>query len=127
MRHVCKFIYLKNFLKILFFSVIADLQCSINFYCTAERPSHTYTFFFSLYHVPSQMTRYSSLCYSRISLLIHSKYVCKFKASVCVSFLSCFLVSPLEVTTLLRFLFIIPLLLKNLLKCNIHHHKRRKP
>ena len=30
------------FFKILFFSIIVDLQCSVNFYCTAEWPSCTY-------------------------------------------------------------------------------------
>ena len=27
-----------------YFSIIVSLQCSVNFYCTAEEPSHTYTY-----------------------------------------------------------------------------------
>ena len=36
------------FLIMIFFSIIADLQCSVNFLCIASWPSHTYmyTFFF---------------------------------------------------------------------------------
>ena len=58
------FLYFKNFT----FSIVGDLQCSVNFCCTAKWPSHNYiyTFFFSYYphHVSSQVTRYTSLCYT---------------------------------------------------------------
>ena len=48
----------KGFLKIFIFSIIGDLQCSVNFYYTTKWPSHIY------------MTRYSSLCYSAGLILI---------------------------------------------------------
>ena len=51
------------FFMIFIFSIIVDLQCSVNFYCTAKWPHHTYRYSFShiiLHHV----TRYSSLCYT---------------------------------------------------------------
>ena len=37
------------FFKIFVFSIIIDLQRPVNFCCTAEWPSHTYTFFSSHY------------------------------------------------------------------------------
>ena len=63
------------------FSFIVDLQCSVNFYCTSKWPSHIYIYLYIyihiyiyththsflhiiLHHVPSQVTRYSSLCYT---------------------------------------------------------------
>ena len=49
---------------IFIFSIIVDFPCSVNFYCTARWPSHTHIPSFShvaLHHVPSQVTRYSSL------------------------------------------------------------------
>ena len=55
------------FFKIFIFSLIGDLQCSVNFCCIAKWPSHTYKYSFShfiLHHVQSQVTRYSSLCYT---------------------------------------------------------------
>ena len=51
---------------IFIFSVIVDLWCSVNFYCTAKWFSHIYIYSFSsiiLHHVPSQVIRYSFLCY----------------------------------------------------------------
>ena len=48
-----------KYFKIFIFSIVVDLQCSVNFYCTAKWPSHTHThthththahiFFFSHY------------------------------------------------------------------------------
>ena len=59
------------FSMIFIFFIIVVLQCSVNFYCTAKRPSHTYIYIYIcsfshiiLYHVLSQVTSYSSLCYT---------------------------------------------------------------
>ena len=38
---LCLFFFLK---MIFIFSIIAGLQCSVNFYCTAKWPSHTHTY-----------------------------------------------------------------------------------
>ena len=49
------------------FSIIVNLQCSVNYYCTAKWLSHIYIYSFSditLHDIPSQGTRYSSLCYT---------------------------------------------------------------
>ena len=51
------------------FFIVVDLQCSVNFCRTAKWPSYTYICIHSfshiiLHHVPSQMTRYSSLCHT---------------------------------------------------------------
>ena len=48
------------------FYILVGLQCSINFYCIAKWPSHnTHSFSHTtLHHIPSQVTRYSSLCYT---------------------------------------------------------------
>ena len=56
-------IFLKKFL------FIVDLQCSINFCCTAKLPSHTHTHTYSFshivfYHILSQVIGCSSLCYT---------------------------------------------------------------
>ena len=60
------FFLFKNFFKIFIFSIIVDLQCSATFYCAAVTQSYIYIYIlFShiiLHHVPSQVTRYSSLC-----------------------------------------------------------------
>ena len=47
------------------FFIIVDLQCSVDFYCTAKRCNYTYiyTFFFSHYLL-SQEIGYASLCYT---------------------------------------------------------------
>ena len=53
------------------FYIVADLQCSINFCCTAKWSSYTYIYSFPhiiLHHVWSQVIRYSSLCYIVYSL-----------------------------------------------------------
>ena len=62
---------LKYFFMIFIFSIIVDLQCSVNFYPTAQWPSHTYiythTHAFShiiLHHVPSPVTGWSSMYYA---------------------------------------------------------------
>ena len=65
--------------------IIVDLQCSVNFCCTAQEPSyayinththtHKYTHSFShiiLHRVPSQEIRCSSLCCTAGSHIIHS-------------------------------------------------------
>ena len=61
------FILLKNLLRSLFF-YYSWFTCSFNFCCTSKWPSHTYvrTSFSDIivHHVPSQVTRYSSLCYT---------------------------------------------------------------
>ena len=62
---------------ILFYSSIVDLQHFVNFCLTAQWFSYTYTciLFHILFHYgPSQNIEYSSLCYSRTLLLIHSIY-----------------------------------------------------
>jgi len=65
------------FLRVLFFLTV-DLQCSVDFCCTAKwyiyispmvTHTHTYIYIHSfshiiLHHVPSQVTRYSSLCFA---------------------------------------------------------------
>ena len=55
-----------SFFKKIF--IIVDLQYSVNFCCTAKWPTlYVYTYPFShiiLHHVPSQVTRSSSLCYT---------------------------------------------------------------
>ena len=49
------------YFMIFIFSVIVDLQCSVNFYCTAKGPSHAYIYLsFSpiiRHHVPLQVAR----------------------------------------------------------------------
>ena len=62
------------YLKIFF--IILDLQCSMNFRCTAKWPSYVYThththththilfFYIILHHGPSELIRYSSLGYT---------------------------------------------------------------
>ena len=60
-------------LRFLNFSIIVDLQCPVNFYCTAKVTQlsvcvcvYIYTYFFShiiLHHVLLQGTGYNSLCY----------------------------------------------------------------
>ena len=35
---------------ILIFSMMVGLQCSVNFYCTAKGPSHTYMYTFFFFH-----------------------------------------------------------------------------
>ena len=58
------------------FLVIVDLQCSVSFYCIAKWPCHTYIhglFLIIFYHILSQEIRYSSLCCTAVSQLIHSK------------------------------------------------------
>ena len=59
------------FFMIFIFSSIVDLQCSVNFYCTAKWPSQAYVYvyvyiLFSSHYPPSCCitTRYSSLCYT---------------------------------------------------------------
>ena len=54
------FFFKKNF-------IIVNLQYSVNFYCTLKWPIYIYIHSFShiiLHHVPSQVTRCSSLCYA---------------------------------------------------------------
>ena len=46
------------FFKIFIFSIIADLQCSVNFCYAAKGPSHMHTFFFLLLYKWSQ-----TICY----------------------------------------------------------------
>ena len=63
------FLSFPPFLMIFIFYIIVDLQCSVNFYFTEKWPSqiYIYTHTFShiiLHHVPSQVTGYSSLCYT---------------------------------------------------------------
>ena len=59
-----------NFLKIFIFSIMVDLQCSVNFCCTEKWPSHTHThtqmsfYHIILHRIPSQVTSYSYLCYT---------------------------------------------------------------
>ena len=55
----------------LFFSIIVDLQDSVNLYCTAKWHSHTYIYIYIhsfshiiLHLVPSQVIIYGSLCYT---------------------------------------------------------------
>ena len=68
MEDLCKYGYRHIFIlffMMFIFSIRVDLQCSVNFYCTAKGPSYIYIFFFLLiilHYVPSQVTRYSSLC-----------------------------------------------------------------
>ena len=61
--------YNKNVGVLGFFSIIIDLQYSVNFGYTAKWPSHTYIYDFSFihilhHHVPSQVAIYSSLYYT---------------------------------------------------------------
>ena len=77
------FFFLK-FIWFLFFPLV-DLQGSVNFYWTAKWPSHTYIDIdidsFShiiLLHVPSQVTRYSCLCYTAGSHISHNFFTQKF-------------------------------------------------
>ena len=64
-----------------FFFAIVDLQCSVNFCCTAKWPSHTHThtYIYTLFlTLSSIMFHYKWLdivpcAYCKISLLIHSK------------------------------------------------------
>ena len=52
------------FCKIFIFSIIIDLQWSVSFCCPAKSPSHTFFSHIIFHHVPSQVTRFSSLCYT---------------------------------------------------------------
>lgn len=59
-----------------FFSVIADLQCSVNFYFTAEWPSHLYIYSFPhiiLHHVPC----ISLLCFFQYLFRRRSFLMCR--------------------------------------------------
>ena len=67
------------FCKILIFSIIVDLQCYVSFYCSAKLPSRIYVTHIILHHVPLQVTRYSSLCYSA-----GSHYLSTPNAIVCI-------------------------------------------
>ena len=43
-------LFFKDFYFMIFnFSVVFDLQCSVNFYCTAKWPSHTYIYIYNIY------------------------------------------------------------------------------
>ena len=78
------------FCKIFILSIIVDLQHSVNFCFTAQRPSHTHTHTHTqiyihslshiiLRHVPSQVTRYSSQ-----GSTAGSHHLCVPKAIVCI-------------------------------------------
>ena len=76
------FFFIYFYFLIFIFSIIVNLQYSVNFYYTAKWPSHTYIcmymhiYSFShiiFHHVPSQAIRYSFLCYTAGSLVYQSK------------------------------------------------------
>ena len=61
------FIYL-FLVRFFIFSIIVDSQYSVNFCCTYSKVTEPYyiyiLFLIILHHVPSQVTKYSSLCYT---------------------------------------------------------------
>ena len=67
------------FFKIFIFSIIVGLQCSVNFLLYSKVTQYVYihTYSFShiiLHHVPLQVTRYSSLCYTPGSHCLSTPY-----------------------------------------------------
>ena len=61
--------FLKGNIIFLFYWCIADLQCCVNFFCTAKWFSYTYIYIHSFFnilfhHGLSQDIEYSSLCYT---------------------------------------------------------------
>ena len=46
-HHLCMYLWKGHFLNDFYFFIRVGLPCPVSFYCTAEWPSHTYTFFFS--------------------------------------------------------------------------------
>ena len=69
----------------LFFLIFirVDLQFSVNFCCTVKWPRYTYYSFshIILCHVPSQVIRYSFLCYTQQNLIAYPLQILQFAST----------------------------------------------
>jgi len=84
-QHYFYFLFFGVFIMIFIFSIIASLQCSVNFLLyskVTQSHIHVYILFSHIifHHAPSQVTRYSSQCYT-----VGSHYLSIPKAIVCNS------------------------------------------